>query len=106
MITKHTPGPWHIKSATASGFKTKSGGNGIYAPARPTDDFFILQIASMETNLSGQEVEANARLIAAAPELLEAAIYLMDDLRHSYEPRSAALDKIEAAIAKATGEAQ
>lgn len=86
--TKHTPGKWHIDTADstlicgADGYQTCSTG---YSH-RPDD-----------------EAEANARLIAAAPELLEClqetlslverlAPYVTDTIKNS-----------RAAIAKATG---
>lgn len=56
-------------------------------------------------NLRGYCGEANARLIAAAPELLEAlegfvSVYGVDDVPRWMQVR----DKARAAIAKATGE--
>jgi hypothetical protein len=54
---KHTPGPWKIQSATRNydNFKIEAEGWGI--------------ITNIEDN--SNESEGNARLIAAAPELLE-----------------------------------
>ena len=55
------------------------------------------------------EVEANARLIAAAPDLLEALIFFLDGLR-TYAPehmhglqKDRYIRKASSAIAKATG---
>lgn len=61
-ITKHTPGPWecsggYVQSAT----KSKPSG----APLCIADPFVD------ESFMSDHEADANARLIAAAPELLE-----------------------------------
>jgi hypothetical protein len=67
-----TPGPWRLCDGDRTGFKTASGGASVLAPARPSDDFFILKIAEMDTNVPPAEALANARLIAAAPDLLEA----------------------------------
>ena len=55
MSTKHTPGPWHVKN-----------GNSIYASNRYIG-------LSLSGHLYGNDLpqEANARLMAAAPELLE-----------------------------------
>jgi hypothetical protein len=46
-----------------------------------------------------------ARLIAAAPELLEACERMMRDLSASYEPSADSVTRMQAAIAKARGEA-
>ncbi len=56
----HTPGPWHIGHARAHGecFITSATGK--------------LTIANSVWGADNAEAEANARLIAAAPELLEA----------------------------------
>lgn len=66
MKTKHTPGPWKIDN---TGVLTNSKGNRVFATvyvARPTveSEYF-------------DKWQANARLIAAAPDLLEAlkAVY-------------------------------
>jgi len=55
-MEKHTPGPWAVD------------GKGSQAIVRAND----LRIVSIRHRLDGDEHEANARLIAAAPELLEA----------------------------------
>jgi hypothetical protein len=46
---------------------------------------------------------SDARLIAAAPELLEAAQYLLDDMRLN-DVQTNCVEKLQRAIAKATGE--
>lgn len=53
-MSKHTPGPWVIINHQIGGADGKEVGN-AFAPGRPA-----------------VEQEANARLIAAAPDLLEA----------------------------------
>jgi hypothetical protein len=64
--TKHTPGPWRVKKST------RFNEHGIQEYAwvgfgRIGDESTILSV-----NLPSEENEANARLIAAAPELLQA----------------------------------
>ena len=91
--TKHTPGPWVVKSAR-SGFYIES-------------QFDVIVDSLDEFGRYGAiDDEANARLIAAAPELLEAlegCIDLMDNGgTWSLEDQAAA----RAAIAKAKGEQQ
>lgn len=97
-MTKHTPGPWNFKPANAS-HKTRyisspddsSGGNWIVANILHSD--------------------ADARLIAAAPELLEALQALFENCAMIHKnwgdgdnSRAAdnAIERARAAIAKAT----
>jgi hypothetical protein len=84
MGVEHTPGPWRLADGRATGFKTVSGGESILAEARPTDDFFILKVAEMETNVDEAERKANALLIASAPDLLAASEAVMK-ARKDYE---------------------
>lgn len=86
----HTPGPWSVSAGS------------IWATSQWGARVRIAPVDS-HSPMNGIDSAANARLIAAAPDLLAAAKYLMADLKHSYEPRVEALDKLEAAIAKATG---
>ena len=90
---KHTPGPW----ATREGFSDDT--IEIYQkeatfewPCRPNE----LAIVEAED----AEGRANARLIAAAPELLEA---LQDMMSDHQQLNVATLEFARAAIAKATG---
>lgn len=53
---------------------------------------------------TGQPSEANARLIAAAPELLEALIDLLHQAKLSEDEGGWDFEQARAAIAKATGE--
>jgi len=94
MNTQHTPGPWKITSLE---FIDDSLGGGI------------ARVYSRQTR-SLEELEANARLIAAAPEMLEA----LKDQEKFWVMREAELGllstkanellaRIRAAIAKAEG---
>lgn len=83
---KHTPGPWLAECRcgdwlVVSEFDT-------YAIAYPNPP-------------RGAEIEANARLIAAAPEILEALIGLRERFGSSIHESGDALDRADAAIAKA-----
>lgn len=73
MTTKHTPGPWHIadmfpasklKAEKHEHFYLRGIGNGATH----------VGYASVTQITSGGESEANARLIASAPELLAALV--------------------------------
>lgn len=103
--SKHTPGPWTVLPEEADKDYlrirgTRLGGRykvanvhhlryeGVHAVVRERDD---------------AESMANARLIAAAPELLEALVDVM--FRHvQFDNKSEYANKARAAIAKATGE--
>lgn len=92
-MTKHTPGPWHVVE------KAEHKGQGILHIVEEGGDPYW-DIATLMTH--DEELEANARLIAAAPELLEAAQKALDecvDLIGTDEGEA-----LEAAIKKALGE--
>lgn len=102
---KHAPGPWMIAD-----YKTmNSGDHVILSPENGVDDPHPV-VASVSRRPG---YSANARLIAAAPDLLEACEWAMTALRHkSFCPAAEERGKcncgifhIENAIAKATGEA-
>lgn len=100
MTTKHTPGPWTIKAgfivAEASGWK------GAFV-AKPLH-------VDIDNKVSDTpRAEANARLIAAAPDMLAALelvapIYAHIDQRDT-SPFGVTGRTVNAAIAKAKGEA-
>jgi hypothetical protein len=90
--TKHTAGPWKItkvmelRKATHYAVKHNDG----------TGSFSTEVVAQCER-------EANARLIAAAPDLLAALQWAMDNAEWSNDTATGT-DPIRAAIAKATGQ--
>jgi len=59
----HTPGPWEV-----SGFPKSEGFSILTGKGRCVAERYPAAVSEKE----GEEMEANARLIAAAPELLEA----------------------------------
>ena len=85
-MSEHTPGPWEF-----SEFSYFIAGPDGYAVAE-----------SSRTRRS--ECKANARLIAAAPDLLAAAENLMNNAEKLDWPSVNDIDLILAAIAKAKGE--
>ena len=108
MTQQHTPGPWRIGDA----------GNTIFGP-KMVDGSLAVMVASISR--PGRDLDAkhaNARLIAAAPELLAElqrlyeAARTMADPEHclhatrEYLPWCALADKARAAIAKAEGRAE
>ena len=78
-MSKHTPGPWTM---------SRPMGTGHLEGREPwfwvsADRTLHLQVAACPDGYVAGENEANARLIAAAPELLEALRALMDT-RHKH----------------------
>ena len=100
----HTPGPW----------KTQTHISLDRLEIRDADGRRIA-VCAMDFPMSAKTHDANARLIAAAPELLAALAEAVDELeqmhRHYYGncpggcPACVAIDKARAAIAKAEGRA-
>lgn len=92
-MSKHTPAPWEIREDTQYPL------HGIWA----NNSKFPTYIAR---TCFAPNSEANAKLIAAAPELLEALEFLLKAAIHCdpfFETRwSIAADKAKAAIKKAT----
>lgn len=108
MEAKFTPGPW---------FTSRPHGT-IYIEARLRGTT-LQEVASVGPTETANQQEANARLIAAAPELLEALSKMVDRITYYAELKSGEIPNIEdwaytynsgdmiaarAAIAKATGE--
>lgn len=95
---RHTPGPWFVsadrerRSVLAEGYAVALVGNMGCDTGYPERERrpYVLQ------------AQANARLIAAAPDLLEALVDAGATLNAGQWPRTAA--RIAAAIAKATGQ--
>ncbi len=90
MSTQHTKGPWKV----APDFSIVS-------------EHAYYKIAEIVAGDRDGECEANASLIAAAPELLEALQAALEALRGSagFDEINNAKKQVKAAIAKATGSA-
>lgn len=102
METKHTPGPWNANwtriSGQAIGFHIADSKHGSLRP--------ICEAYDNTGAMSADEIEANARLIAAAPELLEALRGLLQAESPDYvQSWGIAREQAIAAIAKAAGSA-
>jgi len=95
-MSKHTPGPWEVDLETGE----INGGCAVLGAVYGGDDF-----PCSEEDMS-EECKANARLIAAAPDLLKACKGVLIGLK-AYETlgrKNIHLDALRAAIAKAEGE--
>lgn len=80
-MTKHSPGPWEC---------------------RPSNEYgWTYEITNKEGN-DDTQAEANARLIAAAPDLLEALLYWKNECSGAEPSISVFNQMVDAAIARAT----
>ncbi len=89
---KHTPGPWRTAGAQNNGAILVRGSEATS------------EVAIALQNDRRYSAEANARLIAAAPELLEAAMAFVAPFDGIEVVKGSDIAKARAAIAKATGE--
>jgi hypothetical protein len=89
MNAQHTPGPWKVREDYAGSMSVVS------------HDHFLARVGPPNTEQSA----ANARLIAAAPDLLEALREFVESFEGCYADGEPAMIKAQAAIAKATGAA-
>lgn len=100
-MSEFTPGPWAIRTA-----RDGSGDVGITAKGVPNviaECFAAIRYAS---ECATEEALANARLIAAAPDLLHAVRLCVQRIeKPNLSPdANVVLDAARAAIARATGE--
>ena len=98
-MSKHTPGPWEIKRHFDPGYKFISA---------PKHSGLAQVVWCMEDEDRSPACEANAHLIAAAPDLLEALEELVDLfgglVSGEYPPDGFTTQPARDAIAKARGE--
>ena len=101
---RHTPGPWRVSSKSKYLVRT--------------DDFRVCQVFKSNSNPSLNEAAmADAQLISAAPELLQALKCALADLEgslqaheqgdchsHDWKAHQLSIEESRAAIAKATGD--
>ena len=107
MSTQHTPGPW-IGAGPSFGDPLPRYTTSIMTEWEHEDDGFI-EICEFPFHHHDDENEANARLIAAAPDLLEALKLCEGNIKSllaSAHPKVYGewLTFVSAAIAQATGE--
>ena len=92
-MSKHTPGPWVVRRAEGSETLDQ-------ICTDESEPWIIADVSGPERALP---VEANARLIAAAPDLLEALQELFEDAV-TYDFPSGLLEKARAAIKAETSD--
>ena len=93
-MANHTPGPWYVKR------------NGVRSPVNSEDGRHIAMINYNPMTIPDEMHEANARLIAAAPEMLEVLIDLQESAQYwsEYDVPIGIVDRLNAVISKAKGE--
>lgn len=96
---KHTPGPWTSYPCNLEKYSRVITAKGAMVQIAMTKEVY----GDRMTYGPGEETTANARLIAAAPDLLALLVELVD-IEGPMPGTSAWGDKARAAIAKATGE--
>ena len=93
---KHTPGPWRVEVDTDP--------EASWERKWPTINAEKYEVVGCEGFYGDYETDmANARLIVAAPDLLEALVQFVDEFEGCYADGEPAMIKARAAIAKATG---
>lgn len=100
----HTPGPWKASGTKALGYSE------VVAPGSDFHQGHLVAIINtrygvrygVTERMPREQTDANARLIAAAPDLLEACRMVVD--RWEEGDLAEAVRACDAAIAKATGE--
>ena len=106
MDAKYTPGPWNIGSSDLPVSRMSIHCKGHKDSCHST---VALMVSRGVIGISHDEEFANARLIAAAPDLLEAlkdCVAVMDRELAGLKAIQPELSSARAAIAKATGEPQ
>lgn len=95
-LNKFTPGPWFVSGSMTRYVEARIGGGTIQevAACGPTD----------ADGGYGEQQHANARLIAAAPDLLEALEHLVNHIDVTGSLSILSTGKARAAIAKARGQ--
>lgn len=94
--TKHTPGPW-------SAFIWNKNAPHIITIGIPYSDGDA-HLCKIDCSIKTDENKANARLIAAAPDLLRACKMALETIKHAaLEEFNIPQDYLERAIAKAEG---
>lgn len=100
-MSKHTPGPWYVVTRAANPYWRLDGTKVSSEEGRIAD-------CGTDGLRAFDACQANARLIAAAPEMLDMLIQFRKEfagLPHSLGYDFTHLPKLDALIAKATGAA-
>lgn len=99
MKTKHTPGPWLYSPH----YREHAQGH-IYLPNANEDEAHTINLVGAAA-MSQEQLDANAKLIAAAPDLLQALKGFIHSVEHEGEVHGRIVDAVrnaKEAIKKAT----
>jgi len=103
-MSKFTPGPWKVGESIGANIVTKTGEMRACFTVIEADGFIAGSgVAMAHIKPDADESNANARLIAAAPDLL-AALEWMVSAYTDEDDSGPFIQRARAAIAKATGE--
>ena len=108
MTAKHTPAPWRVAKADKDGAEVKAIASVAWCGVAAS----YSTVSGVTQHIDAAECDANARLIAAAPELLvslEKCIAVLEDMDRCYATRlspedTAVLAVARAVVARAKGE--
>lgn len=107
VMSKHTPGPWTVGKRCGQEVDINAPDGDPQLGYSSWSRMAVVYGCDGQPETGSRVVEANARLIAAAPDLLVALRELLEEGRGSTYPASECLlDAAEAAIAKAEGRSQ
>lgn len=100
--TSHTPGPWRVQVARKGDVRmpTPALNESILVEAETSQGFRPVAVIGLP-DLA--HVQANARLIAAAPDLLDALAIAFLTIENQCDPSNVAIPVIQAAMAKVDG---
>jgi hypothetical protein len=109
-MSKHTAGPWNVIYKFGTSVGISSGKPQQYVNGEAQDQIVMI-VPCAEHNGGDEATKANAHLIAAAPDLLEALESIVFKDREAFDEDGwarvsfSAITKCADAIAKARGEA-
>lgn len=109
-MSKHTPGPWGFGWLSTNGLTGKRCSPTVYLdidtnqiPIHHNKNGQVYPVAWILVDGDDELAMGDARLIAAAPELLDALLDCERNMIISTQADMDRLDRIRSAIAKATG---
>lgn len=95
---KHTPGPWKVSVENEGSIF-----GDLNNPKHDGDSPYIGTVAGIGPDKKNKECKANAKLIAAAPELLAAIVEALDFIKaHNHYVAAGMIDKLQSVIGNAT----
>lgn len=104
-MSKHTQGTWRVRPDAGAWSATYDArGSSAYEAVLADDEVVALVVARNDDPWSEPpDTKHNARLIAAAPDLLEALQFMLDSEVHGWDILPAQ-ERAKAALSKARGE--